>query len=499
MGLWSEPSSPPGFGSVAVRDAGGEASAVTPAAVVAVPLILICGVAGLVEAAPAIPLAALLLFAAGWLILGGEGEDDADRRQARTLFAWGFVLRVGLGIFLYYWLIHTRGEPFLGGGDDAEYEQMGTELFGLWGQGDYRLPFYMRNNPGYFVFMAMICQVGEWLGGYHTLLPRIVNACVGGLIPAYVFLLVRNLASRPVAVGAGLLAMGYPELVFYSAVQLRDILIVFLFVFAAHQLVRFTARGRASGLAWALAATLLTFYFRAAYGYLLLGGLAACLMASLLFQGGGDRWRRWGKAAILGVAALALYGLLKGSESRGHLVVDEAGTLTRPLESEYVDGQIAQHREIKLAVAGEESLGARFLTRIPFGIGFAVMPVVAFFMPYPPWYALTVPDPLMFLHFVNALAWTLLMPLALLGLREGWRARAVLWPVLVPFALVMIASCSGGFQQRYKLPAMPFALVFAAIGWRMLFREPEKGGGRLYVWVQAGLAAAYFSAKLVTM
>lgn len=500
MNPWPETFRGGGFGPASDVPGARRARASSSVPLVAVPVLLICAAVGIHEVAPAIPLAALALLAVSLLILRWESGGDPDARLIQGTFAWGYLIRIVCAIFVFYWLTSTRGEPFLGGGDDAEYEWTGRELYRLWSQGDYTLPFYMRNNPGYFVVMAVICQVGEWLGGYHTLLPRIVNACIGGLVAPYLFLLARNVVGRRVAVAASLLAMGYPEFIFYSAVQLRDILIVFLFVFAMSHLTRFTVQGKTGGLVLALAGTISTFYLRATYGYLLLGGLAACLMASLLFQGGKVRRHRWGKAAFLGVAVFLLFSYLKGSESQNYLLANEGGTLLRPLESEYVSGQISQHRETKLSVAGDESLGAKFLTKIPFKIGFLVLPLVAFIMPYPPWYALTVPDPLMFAYFVNALAWTLLMPLGLIGLRAGWRTRfSGYLPVLIPLVLVLVASCSGGFQQRYKLPAMPFILVFAAVGWQGLSVEFRANRNRFYVWVQLGIATAYFGAKLATM
>ena len=46
---------------------------------------------------------------------------------------------------------------------------------------------------------------------------------------------------------------------------------------------------------------------------------------------------------------------------------------------------------------------------------------------------------------------------------------------------------------------MPFILIFVAVGWQGLSAEFRANRNRFYVWVQLGLATAYFSAKLASM
>ena len=478
----------------------GAGSATSPVALLGILTLMACSAVGLVEAAPAVPIVAAILFVFALLVLSLDRRNAPDRPVLYSLFAWGFFLRVGYGLCLYYWLIASNGEPFLGGGDDAGYEWMGRDLYERWQQNDFILPFYMRQHPGYYILIAVIRTVGEWLGGYHVLLTRVVNACIGGLIAPALFILARNVFGRPVALAAGILAAVYPNFVFYSSVQLRDIIIVFLFVFSMSQLSRFVARGQATGMVMAFVAVLPVFYLRTVYGFVLLTGLAIGLIGCLLFQKGRTRVHRWRKVFLLGVGILMLSGFMKASETRMSLYAADEADVFAPPDSAVVEYKLGRQLDHSLSATGDSSLGGKIVTRLPPGTGFIVMPMIAFIMPYPPWLALFTDSPVRVLYFLNNAAWTLLMPICLLGWLAGLRRC---FPenllVVAPMLLVLISAGAGGFTDRYKLAAIPFALVFGALGMVMVFREGRQLLARRYIWIQLGLLTGYFAAKLATL
>ena len=483
--------------------AGGAAvagSARHPVALLGILTLMACAFVGLVEAAPAIPLAALSLFLFGLLALSLDRQNASDRSVLYSLFAWGFFLRVVYGFCLYYWLIAITGEPFLGGGDDAGYEWLGKDLFEHWQQKDFILPFYLRYHPGYYVVIAVTRTVGEWMGGYHELLTRIVNACIGGLIAPSLFILARNVFGRPVALVAGIVALAFPNFVFYSSVQLRDIIIVFLFVFSLSQLSRFVVRGQTTGVVMAFVAVLPLFYLRTVFGFVLLTALAISLVGCLLLQKSRSRVHRWRKVFLLGVGVLILRSYMMASESH---MVDPGGGESESIsvpDSEYVGEKIDLQRAHSTRGATEDSLGAKLISDLPGGVGFLILPVVTFIMPYPPWLTLFTPSPVRFLYFINATVWTLLMPMCLLGGIKGlrrWFPENLL--VIVPMVLVLISAGAGGFTDRYKLAAIPFALVFGALGMVMVFKEGNKTLARRYMWIQLGMLTAYCAAKLASL
>lgn len=472
------------------------ASRANPAWFLSVPAVLLATLIGLLESAPALPVCTGLLFCAGWMVLKLDRQERDNRIFLQTLFSWGFLIRVVYAVLLYYWLVKTRGEPFLGGGDDWTLERTSERMFHLWKQGNFELPW---RHPAYPILLVGIRYAAEGMGGYHTFLPLMVNACFGALIAPYLFLLARNIFGHRVAVMAGLMVMLFPNFVFYSSVQLRDIIIVFFFVYSLSRLSAFIVQGRASGVVLAVAAAIPMLYLRTVYGYLLLGMLAIALALCLLFQPGPVKRHRWLKVILMAAGFLLLAGTMKFMTGSGvpPPIADDSA-LSRPLEEGYAESHALRQRDHSLSAAAEGSLGAVLLSRLPFGTGFLILPAVAFIMPYPPWAAFASQGSLAFIYFINALTWTLLMPASLLGLLIVLKRR---FPenilILAPMILILMASSAGGFTDRYKLAAMPFALVLAAVGLLNMI-EDRRGSGRLfYAMVQIGLAGAYYTAKIL--
>jgi hypothetical protein len=56
-----------------------------------------------------------------------------------------------------------------------------------------------------------------------------------------------------------------------------------------------------------------------------------------------------------------------------------------------------------------------------------------------------------------------LLALAIAGVVVLWRRRAMLWPLLVPPAVVTLASAATYGQTRFRVPAEPSLIVLAAI------------------------------------
>jgi hypothetical protein len=461
------------------------------------PVGMLCCIVGMIEHAPAIPIFACLLFGIGLFVLSLDRQDRPDRPFLQILFAWGFLLRVAYSVFFYYWLIQIQGEPYLGGGDDRWYEDAGRATYDLWQRGVFETNIY---QPAYPIFIAFLRSCCDLLGGYHDFVTRLANACIGGLIAPCIFILVRNVYDRPIAKIASLIVVFYPEFLLYSSVQLRDIIIAFLFVFAMSQLSRFVVDGKFTGIAFSIAAVPPMLFLRNAYGYLLFGLLAMCLGGCLLFSSGRGIRHHWTKIAIMFAGVLVLAGLAITIGNKNPSDIDTGSGILQPMEEGYAIDRITSFREHNTAGASRNSVGAHLLDGAAFGLSCVVLPLVAFIMPYPPWKGLLYlsGNPLGFIYFINALAWTILMPMGLLGLLACWKRS---FPknllTLLPLVLLLVVSSVSGFEPRYKLSAIPFAHVYVAMGFFMIFRQNTRTYGFRYWIIQAGMASIYFTAKML--
>lgn len=460
---------------------------------VLVPAGLVSSLAGVLENSPAIPVFTCLIFFITLCMLSLVRLSPHNRNLFMSIFAWAFLLRIVYAIALYYWLLYSRGEPFLGGGDDALYEAWSEQFFARWQQADFYLP---PRHPGYPFILVLIRYAAQYVGGYHTMLPPLINACVGGLLAAFTFRLAYNIYGHATAVIAGLIVAVFPSLIYYSSVQLRDIIIAFLFVLAAFHVSQFVNCGRISSIASAILAAAILLYFRVIYGYLVFGALGLSLLACLVFQHGRSTRNHRLKIVTFAAGTFILAAYLQKENSASLEFITGNDAILQPFEQEgFIADKIDARRSHGIAAADEMSLGRIFQQHLPFGIGLAILPMIALIMPYPPWAALYSPSPLMLILLINNLAWTVVMPLCIIGMLVVIRKR---FPenlvILLPMIFLYIAL-TGNFTDRYKLPALPFVLIFGAIGWSWI--RHNQAGYRCYFGIQIGLLALYGLAKAV--
>lgn len=250
---------------------------------------------------------------------------------------------------------------------------------------------------------AEICPYG------HTpvIVTRLLNVFVGSLISPYVFVLALSVSDRRTAVRASVMTMLFPELIFYSSAQLKDILIVFLIVYSISNISVFAAGGNLGKLVRALPVILPLFYLRVPYIFVLLVTWATGLMGYAILhrrKSKGYGWRR-GVAVVSVMAAVVLSAVTL----QGGLAVPSADAMGAAID---------HYRNNTFGGATYSSLALRISNRLPASAAFVVMPILMLISPYPPWYFLSTVDPVRTIYFINALAWTMLLPFCLVGVAK---------------------------------------------------------------------------------
>ncbi len=466
-----------------------------------VPAGFFSALAGVIENSPAIPIFTCFILGITLIILRSVRLPPDDRNVLMEIFAWGFLIRIIFAIALYYYLISFTGEPYLGGGDDSLYELIGEQYLARLKILD--LPINRLRHPGYPLFLAILRQFANLIGGYHGLLSRIANAAFGGLICSFIYILCLNIFSKNIAKLSALLTILFPSFIFYSAVQLRDVIIAFLFVYAMAQFSIFYKFGKSSGLFHSTLACVIMLYFRTQYSFLLFSILFLCLSMSMLFDKSNMRTYRWQKLMILSLVFCCIYyisshiSIGKGFDS----VTDESSYHMSVFEEGHIESRVMAQRDRALgAKDAEGGLGYALISHLPLGSGYIIMPTIAFIMPYPPWTALQSrsENPLRFIYFINAVSWTLLMPLCLLGIAysipKNWVDSLI---ILIPMILILAVSSIGGFQYRYKLPSLIFSMPFVSIAIIGIRNNLINYGYAFWGLMQTSLILAYLIAKVV--
>ena len=127
-------------------------------------------------------------------------------------------------VFTYYY-----GVPYWkGGSDELHYEQFGTQFgrtFGIFDYGVIRggIVNDWHNSVGYIYLMGLLVKFGDLTGGFHTLVPRLFNACALGLLSVVLYHVgIRLKLAQSTAVISSLGAGFLPLMMWVSAQSLRD-------------------------------------------------------------------------------------------------------------------------------------------------------------------------------------------------------------------------------------------------------------------------------------
>jgi Dolichyl-phosphate-mannose-protein mannosyltransferase len=175
------------------------------------------------EGAPAtllaLPLASLFI----WAIL----QIKDDRTFLFRVFAFGFLMRVLVGTFIY--VFHYQG---FFGGDALTYDSFGFALLKVWeGNKDYQLAIDIFSGGGAASGWGMLYMVAAIykVVGRNMLAVQYVNSILGAATAPIAYLIAMELfPHRRVARTCALLAGFFPSMVLWSSQGLKDGPIVFL-------------------------------------------------------------------------------------------------------------------------------------------------------------------------------------------------------------------------------------------------------------------------------
>ena len=426
-------------------------------------ILIVAGLVSLKEQCANILLFALAFAIIGFLLSRAENLPSGKGSQLFDgLFLYGYALRVLTCILFFYFLTLSYGEPFLGGGDDESFHKAGQAISEGW----IAYGFGYSAGAKYWIYdyiNALFHYFSHFFGDYHVLLVRFLNAFVGALIPIYLYKTAYFIYGDRIARSIAWAALLFPELIFYSSVQVRDIMIAFLFVYSFSCFLEYFFLGRFRRFLFMSLALLALFSFRRVYAVdlTLVFILAFILFSFGIKTGGGFKHRGWNKylAVIIVLTLLILLNtgvLLKVVHPSSESFLD---TVKR-----YRIHSFYQH-------AGKDdyasqSLAFRLYVTLPPVIRDVSFPILMILNPYPPWYVLLQENyRLAFFNFAAGTAWILIVPFLFIGLLKSLRYHLLLSaPLIVAFVSIIVLCSTSYWSARYRLPVMPFALALTVFG-----------------------------------
>jgi 4-amino-4-deoxy-L-arabinose transferase-like glycosyltransferase len=150
-------------------------------------------------------------------------DNPSDRKKLFLLFLLAFCLRLSMALFVTC----RHGEFYP---DEGFYFREGVRIteelqFPYVQQVDDLVLRATSPNFGYLVFNAFHCVIYA-----DAFLCKITNCFIGAFLLLPVYCLARKLFSRRVAISSAVITALWPNLIWWSAVNLKDILVAFLIV-----------------------------------------------------------------------------------------------------------------------------------------------------------------------------------------------------------------------------------------------------------------------------
>lgn len=371
--------------------------------------------------------------------MGGEPVRSSVRPAAFSLSGTiraAIVLRVLLAVALHLLFPQEFFAP-----DQSTYHAVGQAYASYWSGASLYWPVPL-GPPAYYYLVGSL----YFLFGPFSLVPKLLNALVGGLCVGLVYDLAQRITDdESVAAMSARLCAYFPSLVLWSALNIRDIWIVALILLVCRQalLVQDMPGARALLL---LAASV---YGLALFRTYIVLAVALPMLLSFVFR----NRRNLARNVLLGMLAAAAV-----------IYTDQAAGVGRRLRS--VDFAEIQHFRYWGGVGAASDFGEVDISTPGKAVLFLPKGVALFlFAPFP-WAVsglrqiITLPETLYFYALV---------PVMIRGLRRLIRERLSdsLMILLVAAGLTFayaLGSGNAGSAYRYRAQVLCFYLIFAAAG-----------------------------------
>ena len=382
------------------------------------------------------------------------------------LFALAFVIRVVFALGMHIFLLEYTGTPYLQTApgsipDDFKFDVRGVVVADAWRSGNISaediVPFHGRI---YFYILGTLYRLGDFIGGTSTFGIILVHCLIGALVCVYVAKLAGRLYGLPVAKLSGIIAMLFPEFIFYSSVLLRDTLIALLVIFTVWQLTEYILRDRKL-LRLVVVASIVGYVLPQLREEMLIGMGITSILCLLVPAFSRRMFMRQQRTLIMlslpfAVLILSLLVLSFAWDSIDNYL-----------------GELLRHDPARLMANLQDrakfgSLSARMLS-LPYWLRFPAQTILVILYPFPPWSGFLVHSCRVqnIVFAFSGLVWYVLLPYWFAGLVHSVRLdKYHLFPVYgVSIMWIVALGLYTGYSEASRLMVMPLMLILAAVGW----------------------------------
>jgi len=401
---------------------------------------------------PAWLIAAFLIFSFSLLAIS-EGSvlfrNSSEKGFRERIFLFSFCIRLIIMLILYIVSYQTlESIYYVGAKDEMRYFRIASEASSIFSLDGFKEGIeHILNNyrddisdTGFAIFQSILI----FLLGRSPFLIKILYCLIGSLAVLRGYKLAGLLFEKKIARLAAILLMLYPVSWFYSAVMLKESLMVLLITEALIQLVNLQHQLKAGTLIKMLLLIVLLFFFRSAISILM---IIVSVVSLMIFK-----YRTHMIPNILLVLAIVvIYIYFLKSTGRAEDYYEQYIEVT-----EYSEQRISYMERLNPYLS---------LISTPVYVGLALIG------PFPSLVKVPLPENLShneyYYHVAGNLFWIVMVFFSLYGLYHAIRYRrkisVVLWSFIIGYQFVLLKAMMFT-SVRFSYPAKPFFLMMAAYG-----------------------------------
>lgn len=371
-----------------------------------------------------------------------------------------------IAILLYIIYINRYGTPYyIGGSDDLAYEQWGQatathlaifEYSSIRGQVVAR----WHNSVGYVYLVSLLYRLGDILGGFHTMIPRLFNGMCLALLSSLVYLMSQRLElPNKLSVSTALFVGLLPIMVYNAVHTFRDtfialLLFVIIYLWTPNQTGQSTTPHI---IRWGI--TLLLVLVLSQVRYYQAVAILLIVIATDILSFARQRTDSLKEAYVIFI--LLLMGLFLFFQNQ--TIIETVGALEASQ-----DGYAEYRADIS------EGLST-YVFSVSGSVGYALRIGYGLISPLP---VLSTQIDRLWLS-IGTLTHYLFLPFIGIGIIQVLPKRSR-WPILMAFIVLFGGVVFFTFTSRHITQYLPYAVILSAIGFE------RYGKYRLPIWIIVG-------------
>jgi len=376
------------------------------------------------------------------------------------VFLYSLIIRIIATVFLYFVFLKVNGTPFsIEQADEYNYHNFAIDIASAWQDGDFEV---IRWFPWGFSYIGypVFCGSLYFLFGSSTIVARIANCVINSFSVLLIYKISKLLWDEHISRAASIIAMLFPWMIFYSAVQLKDVVLTFIVLFALYEVISLYQNKKASFLKilFAVISVTLIFTFRTVVGAIAIISIFAYFVLQLYKPMRFNLLR-----FFLGI------GIVLGSFLFLMIIGGKEASYNR-LTSGY---QLSDVRPTKWVTYGSNLSNYASI---------GLFSILAFPAPFPT--VVDVPNDSStrsvrpeYYHIGTTLTWNILSFFALIGMyitiKSNFRKSSPLW-IFSLLYLFTLAQSTFIMDERFKLVITPFLIMFTVVGMQYKWRNKNK-------------------------